>query len=107
MPRQLRSDRKELPLFEMDGYSLQDEIHELIHFTGSTSARAEPAIVRSQSRLLGLNGSDLHILRTKQNRLRKSAFQTAEAALNMRCHAARALASTLIFAQHEAGTAYV
>jgi hypothetical protein len=57
------------------------------------------------SHLSGLKQSDVRILRKKQNRLRESAFLTAKAALNMSRQAARALASTLIFAQEAAGTA--
>ncbi|CAI7632232.1 unnamed protein product [Penicillium palitans] len=99
MPRQLRSGRKELPASEIDELSLQDELHEPVRFITSTSTPAEPAIVRSLARLPGLNGCDLQILRKKQNQLRKSAFLTAKTTLG------HGLASTLIFAQHEAGTA--
>lgn len=105
MPRQLRSGRKELPASEIDELSLQDEIHKPVRFITSTSTPAEPAIVRSLARLPGLNGCDLQILRKKQNQLRKSAFLTAKTTLGVSSHAARGLASTLIFAQHEAGTA--
>lgn len=105
MPRQLRSGRKEPPASETDRLSLQDEIHEPVRFITSAATPAEPAIVRSLARLPGLNGRDLRILRKKQNRLRESAFLTAKATLDVSCHETRALASTLIFAQHEAGTA--
>ncbi|KAJ6072294.1 hypothetical protein N7467_010379 [Penicillium canescens] len=105
MPRKLRSGRKELPASKVDGLSLQDEMHEPVRFIASASTPAEPAIVRSLSRLPGLNESELRILRKKQNRLRQSAFLTAEATLDVSRHATRALTSTLIFAQHEAGTA--
>ncbi|KGO49236.1 hypothetical protein PEX1_018480 [Penicillium expansum] len=105
MTRQLRSGRKEPPASEIDELSLQDEIHEPVRFIACASIPVEPVIIRRLARLPGLNGCDLRILRKKQNRLRESALLTAKATLNVSCHAARALASTLIFAQHEAGTA--
>ncbi|KAF7516682.1 hypothetical protein PCG10_002010 [Penicillium crustosum] len=105
MPRQLRSGCKGVPASEIDELSLQDEIHEPVRFVTSTSIPAEPAIIRSLARLPGLNGRDLRILRKKQNRLRESAFLTAKTTLDVSSHVARGLASTLIFAQHEAGTA--
>ncbi|KAJ5847525.1 hypothetical protein N7455_011482 [Penicillium solitum] len=105
MPRQLRSGCKDLPMSEIDELSLQDEIHEPVRFITFMSTSAEQAIVRSLARLPGLYGCELRILRKKQNRLRESAFLTAKTTLGVSSHAVRGLASTLIFAQHEAGTA--
>ncbi|KAJ5297653.1 hypothetical protein N7508_007902 [Penicillium antarcticum] len=103
MPRQLRSARKETSASELDRPRPQNGIYEPVRFVASASTPPEQAIVRSH--LPGLDEGDLRILRKKQNRLRKSAFLTARATLEISRQASRALASTLIFAQHEAGTA--
>ncbi|KAJ5144539.1 hypothetical protein N7448_001931 [Penicillium atrosanguineum] len=102
--KRLRSGPKEPPVLEKKTRSLQ-EIDEPVHFIVSDSSPADPVIARNQPRLLGLAGADLQLLRKKQHRLRASASLTVENSLEFGWQAIRALASTLIFAQHEAGSA--
>ncbi|KGO65934.1 hypothetical protein PITC_021350 [Penicillium italicum] len=62
MPRQLRSGSKELPASEIDEFSPQDVIYEPVRYIASVSIPVELAIVRSLTRLPGLEGCDLRLL---------------------------------------------
>ncbi|KAJ5175762.1 uncharacterized protein N7482_001639 [Penicillium canariense] len=108
MTRRLRSSRKvslKLDVDVDDTASPEARLDQPVQFIASAATLANPLIIRNQSPLPGINGVDLQLLRTKQHRLRQSASLTAEATHALGRPAIQGLASTLIFAQHEAGTA--
>lgn len=96
MPRQLRIARPP----ELTEKNLNDDISP-IRFVLASSPTAPEIIHQS---LPGLNRADLQTLRKKQQRLRNSVSLTLETARKEGPQAVSALASTLVFAQHEAGT---
>lgn len=110
MPRRLRSNRESPPAVEVEIDLAHQKSHQLerpVRFltTATPTPAHSPLILRTPSRLPGIINEDLRILRTKQRRLQLSASLTAQAARELGPWAVQGLASTLIFAQHEAGTA--
>ncbi|KAJ5605299.1 hypothetical protein N7510_010453 [Penicillium lagena] len=87
---------------------LEDLAPQLVQFVPSLLAPVERSITLikpGRARLPGLDNAALQLLRKKQIRLRALTTTTRTAAADLGPHVARALASTLIFAQQEAGTA--
>lgn len=110
MPRRLRSNRDSPPTVEVEIDHARQESNQLdqpVRFitTATPTPAHSPLILHTPSRLPGITSDDLRILRTKQRRLQRSASLTAQATRELGPWALQGLASTLIFAQHEAGTA--
>ncbi|KAF3384794.1 hypothetical protein F1880_001734 [Penicillium rolfsii] len=110
MPRRLRSSRESLPNAEAEidhAHQGSNQLAQPVRFltTASPTPADSPLILRARSCLPGIPSDDLQLLRTKQRRLERSASLTAQATRELGPWALRGLASTLIFAQHEAGTA--
>ncbi|KAJ5464366.1 uncharacterized protein N7458_000052 [Penicillium daleae] len=110
MPRRLRSNRESHPDIDVEidqGPQIPTHLDRPIRFltTPAPTPARSPLLLRSPSRLPGITSDDLRILRTKQRRLQRSASLTTQATRELGPWAIRGLSSTLIFAQHEAGTA--
>lgn len=108
MPRRLRSNRnlQDSPNIETKVDHDHQESTQPVRFLPPRSPTPTPSLIlRTPSRLPGITSSDLQILRTKQRRLQLSATLTLQATRDLGPRAVQGLASTLIFAQHEAGTA--
>ncbi|KAJ5109575.1 hypothetical protein N7532_002220 [Penicillium argentinense] len=71
----------------------------------SASSPTDIQLLMNQTHLPGLNSAELRTLRKKQMRLQNSVALTQESACENGLQAVHSLASTLIFAQEEAGTA--
>ncbi|KAJ5388962.1 uncharacterized protein N7496_000030 [Penicillium cataractarum] len=110
MPRRLRSNRnlEDPPNIEAKVNYDHQESDQPLRFLPPRSPTPTPTpslILHTPSRLPGITSADIQILRTKQRRLQRSATLTLQATRELGPRAVRGLASTLIFAQHEAGTA--
>lgn len=100
--RQLRSNAKIAPPPPPSTSELTTDSPSPIRFIPG-AIRPGPKIISDQN-LPDLNKADLHTLRNKQRRLRNSVSLTLETTRTEGAQALRALESTLIFAQSEAGT---
>ena len=105
MVPQLRSGSGRSSGPEPPGLSADSTTYQPLSFIPSESTPSEPVIIRQKSRLPGLLSAYLKTLRQKQSRLKRSVSLVQETARKFGEQALKALASTLIFAQHEAGTA--
>ncbi|CEJ54969.1 hypothetical protein PMG11_01255 [Penicillium brasilianum] len=110
MPRRLRSDRNPQDTRNIEAKVDHDhqesiQLDQPVRFLASTPTPSPLSLLRTSSRLPGITSADLRILRTKQRRLQRSAALTLQATRELGPWAVQGLASTLIFAQHEAGTA--
>ncbi|RHZ56262.1 S1 family peptidase [Aspergillus thermomutatus] len=109
MPRTLRSSRCRVESERTTATTAVSPIRPVRFITPSASSgqpqRKIDLIPPELTRLPNINPKDTTLLRRKQSRLRASASATQTTAAGYGPHAVQALSSTLIFAQHEAGTA--
>ncbi|KAF7170316.1 hypothetical protein CNMCM5623_002760 [Aspergillus felis] len=108
MPQTLRSSRRRVESGHTETNSLSPI--QPIHFITPQANSGHPQqninlIAPDLMRLPNLSIEETTLLRKKQSRLRASASATKTTAADYGPHAVQALSSTLIFAQHEAGTA--
>ncbi|GIC88869.1 S1 family peptidase [Aspergillus udagawae] len=109
MPQTLRSSRRRVESEHTPETNTASPIQPVRFITPQASSdqpqRNITLIPPDQTRLPNLSSEETTLLRKKQSRLRASASATKTTAAVYGLHAAQALSSTLIFAQHEAGTA--
>ncbi|KAG2016822.1 hypothetical protein GB937_006024 [Aspergillus fischeri] len=108
MARTRRSSRRRVESVHTTETNAASPIQPVRFITQTSSDHLQQNITLippGQIRLPHLNTKETTLLRKKQSRLRASASTTKTTAANYGLPALQALSSTLIFAQHEAGTA--
>ncbi|GIJ90255.1 hypothetical protein Asppvi_009208 [Aspergillus pseudoviridinutans] len=109
MPQTLRSSRRRVDSQQTSETNIPSPIQP-VHFITPQARSDHPQqdinlIPPDLTRLPNLSTEETILLRKKQSRLPASASATNTTAADYGPHAVQALSSTLIFAQHEAGTA--